>query len=119
MNDDDRLQRLIPLKPVDYLVLLVLAREERHGYGIVQDVERESAGRIQLEPGNLYRTIRRLSRWGLLRETDRRPAPESDDQRRRYYCLTALGRRAVLSETERLRALIQYADRMSWASEEN
>ncbi|HSR53069.1 MAG TPA: helix-turn-helix transcriptional regulator [Acidobacteriota bacterium] len=105
----------LPLKPVDYMVLLVLAAGDRHGYGIVQDIEKRSEGQISLEPGNLYRTIRRLMGQGLLKETDRRPAPESDDERRRYYCLTPFGLRVAEAETVRLKHLVRFAETQSLA----
>ena len=100
----------LPLKPVDYLVMLVLSGRERHGYGIVRDIEQRSQGRIRLEPGNLYRTIRRLMREGLVGESDRRPAPESDDERRRYYRLTSFGLEVVAAETGRLERLVRSAE---------
>jgi len=106
---------VLPLKPVDYLVLLVLAEQERHGYGIVQDIEKRSEGQLRLEPGNLYRTIRRLMRDGLLQESDRRPAPESDDERRRYYRLTPFGLKAAAAETARLKQLVRFAETRSLA----
>ncbi|HSR69793.1 MAG TPA: helix-turn-helix transcriptional regulator [Acidobacteriota bacterium] len=110
-----RPESVLPLKPVDYLVLLVLAGQDRHGYGIVQDIEERSQGQIRLEPGNLYRTIRRLMGQGLLKETERRPAPESDDERRRYYCLTPFGLRVAEAETARLKRLVRFAESHSLA----
>lgn len=108
-------ETILPLKPVDYLVLLVLAERERHGYGIVQDIEKRSDGQLRLEPGNLYRTIRRLMRDGMLEESDRRPAPESDDERRRYYRLTPFGLMVVAAETARLKQLVRFAETRSLA----
>lgn len=108
-------ETVLPLKPVDYLVLLVLAERERHGYGIVQDIEKRSEGQLRLEPGNLYRTIRRLMRDGMLEESDRRPAPESDDERRRYYRLTPFGLKVVAAETGRLKQLVRFAETHSLA----
>lgn len=99
-----------PLRPVDFLVLLMLGPGDRHGYGIMQDAEAHTEGRVQLEAGSLYRTIRRLSDEGLLTESGRRPAAEKDDDRRRYYRLTPLGRRVVAAEVERLRALVRLAE---------
>ena len=116
MDSKDRNpETVLPFKPVDYLVLLVLAEQERHGYGIVQDIEKRSDGQIRLEPGNLYRTIRRLIREGLLEESDRRPAPESDDERRRYYRLTPFGLNAAAAETTRLKRLVRFAESRSLA----
>ena len=101
---------LLPLRPVDFLVLLMLAQGDRHGYGIMQDVEAHTAGDVQLEAGSLYRTIRRLEEQGLLTESGRRPSAEQDDERRRYYRLTPLGRRVVGAEADRLRALVRLAE---------
>ncbi|MEP7383641.1 MAG: helix-turn-helix transcriptional regulator [Gemmatimonadota bacterium] len=100
----------IPLRPADFLVLLVLAAGARHGYGIMQDVEHHSEGRVQLEAGSLYRTIRRLEEEGMLTESARRPAADRDDERRRYYRLTAYGRAVVAAEADRLRALVRLAE---------
>ena len=100
----------LPLRSVDFLVLLMLGRGERHGYGIMQDVLAHTEGRTELEAGSLYRTIRRLAGERLLEETARRPATESDDERRRYYRLTPFGRRVVAAEAARLRALVRLAE---------
>ena len=101
---------VLPLRSVDFLVLLMLARGERHGYGIMQDVLANTDGRMELEAGSLYRTIRRLADEKLLEEAARRPAAESDDERRRYYRLTPFGRRVVAAEATRLRALVRLAE---------
>ena len=100
----------LPLRSVDFLVLLMLAPGERHGYGIMQDVLAHTEGRTELEAGSLYRTIRRLADEKLLEEAARRPAAESDDERRRYYRLTPFGRRVVAAEAARLRALVRLAE---------
>jgi len=101
---------LLPLKPQDYHILLLLLEGECHGYRMVKEIERQTQGRLRLEAGNLYRSIRRLMKIGLIDETDRRPAPESDDERRRYYCITDLGRRVFTAETKRLSALLTIAE---------
>ena len=103
-------QELLPLRPVDFLVLLMLAPKERHGYGIMQDVLEHTGGRIELEAGSLYRTIRRLGAEGLLEESARRPVADLDDERRRYYRLTSLGRKVVAAEAARLRTLVRIAE---------
>jgi DNA-binding PadR family transcriptional regulator len=108
----DRSQKvaaLLPLKPQDYHILFVLLDGELHGYGMVKQIERETGGVIRLEAGNLYRSVRRLIKQGLIVESDRRPAPESDDERRRYYAVTKLGRQVVAAETERMRRLVAAA----------
>jgi DNA-binding PadR family transcriptional regulator len=98
---------MLPLKPVDFLVLLVLERGERHGYGIVQDVEAETGGAVRLVPGNLYAVLHRLMEVGLLEEAPRRPA---EDERRRNYRLTGRGRRVLSAEAERMRDLVRLAE---------
>jgi DNA-binding PadR family transcriptional regulator len=99
----------LPMRSVDFLVLLMLAQGERHGYGIMQDVLEHTEGDLELEAGSLYRTIRRLSDEKLLEEAARRPAPDLDDERRRYYRLTPYGRRVVSAEAARLRSLVRLA----------
>src|SRR6185503_3342119 len=97
----------LPLKPVELLVLTMLSAGDRHGYGIRQDIIEHTNGSIELEAGNLYRTIRRLEADGLIDESERRPSFADDDERRRYYRLTPFGRRVLAAELERLRALIE------------
>lgn len=101
------LESQIPLKPVELLVLSMLSAGDRHGYGIRQDIVEHTNGDIELEAGNLYRTIRRLEADGLVDESERRPSMDEDDERRRYYRLTPFGRRVLAAELERLRALVQ------------
>src|SRR5215217_9460283 len=99
-------QSFLPLKPVDLQLLLALGEEERHGYGLVQAIADRTDGIVTLEPGNLYRVIKRLLADGLVAEADRRAAPDSDDERRRYYRLTALGGRVLAAEMRRLETLV-------------
>ncbi len=106
----DEVAALLPLKPQDYHILFVLLDVERHGYGMVKEIERQTGGKVRLEAGNLYRSVRRMIQRGLIVESDRRPAPESDDERRRYYRITDLGRRAVVAETDRMRELVAAAE---------
>ena len=101
---------VLPLRSMDFLVLLMLAPGERHGYGIMQDVLAHTEGETELEAGSLYRTIRRLADEGLLEEAARRPASDVGDERRRYYRLTPFGRRVVAAEAARLRALVRLAE---------
>lgn len=100
-------ERHIPLNPRDYLILFSLVREGRHGYGIVKDVETGSRGGVRLDPANLYRALKRMMGDGLVEETDG-PSEESTE-RRKYYRLTALGRRVVELEAARLAALTSAA----------
>ena len=101
---------LLPLKSTDFLILLMLARGERHGYRIMQDVAEHTEGKLTLEAGSLYRTIRRLQDDRLIEESSRRPAADLDDERRRYYRLTTFGKRVVGAEAARLRALVRIAE---------
>ena len=101
---------LLPMKPVEFLVFVALSDRERHGYGIVQDLVELSGGTVQLVPGNLYGILRRLLGRGLLDEAKRRPAPESGDQRRRYYGITEFGKQVLAAEAERMRGLVYAAE---------
>lgn len=93
---------LLPLNPREFLILFALVEGELHGYGLVKALEEQSGGDIRIDPANLYRLIKRLKRDGLVSETDRRPARESGDERRRFYAITELGREVVTAEAERL-----------------
>ena len=99
-------RQFLPLKPVDLQLLLALAESEQHGYGLVQAIADRTDGIVALEPGNLYRVIKRLLADGLVAESERRAVPELDDERRRYYRLTALGGRVLATEIRRLQALV-------------
>lgn len=98
-------------------ILLALASEDRHGYGIIQDVAARTAGELRLSPGTLYRTIQRMLEQGFIEETDERPAPELDDERRRYYRITDAGRAAVRAETRRMAGLVRMARASGFAPE--
>jgi DNA-binding PadR family transcriptional regulator len=100
--------QLLPLRPVVFQVLLSLVEGERHGYAIVQDIAERSAARLQIEPGNLYRTLRFMLDEGLIEESERRPA-EHDDERRRYYRITRFGERVASAEAARLAELVAEA----------
>src|SRR5215204_3152162 len=100
------LRTFLPLKPIDLQLLLALADEELHGYGLVQAIAHRTDRLVTLEPGNLYRVIKRLLADGLVVESDRRAVPELGDERRRYYRLTALGGRVVTAEIRRLQTLV-------------
>ena len=96
--------QFLPLKPVDLELLLALATEDRHGYGLVQEISAHTNGLIVLDPGNLYRVIKRLLADGLIEERSARTL--AADERRRYYGITALGGQVLAAELERLRALL-------------
>ena len=97
----------LPLKPHWFHVLLSLADQEQHGYGIMQEVLERTGGKVRLWPATLYGTLKRLIEAELIEESDERPAPELDDARRRYYRLTPLGRRVLDAECERLQELVR------------
>ncbi|HEX2766075.1 MAG TPA: helix-turn-helix transcriptional regulator [Candidatus Limnocylindria bacterium] len=98
-----------PLTPAVLHILLALSTEERHGYGIMKQVERESGGKLRMGPGTLYGSIRRMIEAGLIRESDKRPDPALDDERRIYYAITGEGRRALEAELERYREVVAVA----------
>jgi len=99
-------QKFLPLKSQWFHILLALASGEQHGYGIMQDVLERTGGKVHLWPATLYGSIKRLMEADLIAESNERPEPELDDPRRRYYRLTALGRRVLDAECERLQALV-------------
>ncbi len=99
-------QKFLPLKPQWFHILLSLAGEEQHGYGIMQEVLQRTRGKVRLWPATLYGSIKRLIEAGLIEESDERPAPELDDARRRYYRLTVLGKNVLDAECERLQELV-------------
>jgi DNA-binding PadR family transcriptional regulator len=110
-NDIDR---QLPVKPVAFQILLSLAEDERHGYGITQDIAARTAAHMSIEPGNLYRSLKAMLDDGLIEESERRPAPDLDDQRRRYYRITPLGRKVAMAETSRLAELVAEARGKRW-----
>jgi len=98
-----------PLTPAVLHILLALSTEERHGYGIMKQVERESHGKVKMGPGTLYGSIGRMMEAGLIRESDRRPDPALDDERRIYYAITGAGRKALTAELDRYREVVAVA----------
>ena len=97
----------LPLSPATLHILLALAAEDRHGYGIMQEVARQSEGRYKLGPGTLYDNLQKLMEQGLVEESSRRLA--HDDPRRRYYRLTSFGRRVLADEVDRLEDVVREA----------
>jgi DNA-binding PadR family transcriptional regulator len=104
-----RVEDLLPLPPATFHILMAVAEEDRHGYAIIQDVDRRTQGQVRLSAGTLYRSIQRMLEQGLLIETQERPAPEEDDERRRYYRITPLGEAVARAETRRLTDLVRLA----------
>src|SRR5690242_1342119 len=100
---------LLPLPTAAFHILVALADGDRHGYAIMRDVAAGTEGRLKLNPGTLYTTIRRLLDQGLVIELDERPDPEDDDERRRYYRLTDFGREVARAEAARLQQSLAFA----------
>jgi DNA-binding PadR family transcriptional regulator len=105
MKED--LSPFLPLSPATLHILLSLAGEERHGYGIMQEVARQSEGQYKLGPGTLYDNLQKLMDQAIVEEAPRRSA--DDDPRRRYYRLTGLGRRILTAEVARLEGVVREA----------
>ena len=101
----------LPLTPAVFHILLALADGEKHGYAIMQEVEGMTEGKVQMGPGTLYGSIKRMLSAGLIEESDDRPDPTLDDERRRYYRQTGLGRRVLREEAERMGELMALARR--------
>jgi DNA-binding PadR family transcriptional regulator len=101
--------KLLPLTPAAFHILLTLAEGEHHGYSIMRAVEKRTGSRIKLGPGTLYTAIKRMLADGVIEESDERPDPCLDDERRRYYRLTGFGRRVAVAEAERLETLVSEA----------
>jgi DNA-binding PadR family transcriptional regulator len=110
MNSNSEPTSFLPLKPATFHILLALADEERHGYGIMQEIKRSTKGSVKMGPGTLYGTIKRLLADGLIVESEERADPAGDDERRRYYRLTDLGRRVIALDAERLADLVGIAE---------
>jgi DNA-binding PadR family transcriptional regulator len=99
-------RNFIPLRPVEFLVLVSLAEQDQHGYALTQAIAQRTDGAVRLEPGNLYKVLRRLVSDGLIQAAAHREVPELDQERRRYYKLTKLGAQVAAVEAERLRTLL-------------
>jgi DNA-binding PadR family transcriptional regulator len=102
-------EALLPLPPATLHILMSLAEEDRHGYAILQDVAARTGGKVKLGAGTLYRSVQRMLEEGLIVEVQQRPAPELDDERRRYYRITPFGAAVARSETRRLQNLVKLA----------
>jgi DNA-binding PadR family transcriptional regulator len=117
MTKEPRPESMLPLPPATFHILLALSENPRHGYAIMQDVAERTGGRLKLGAGTLYRSIQRMLEQGLIEETRRRPAPEQDDERRRYYQITELGTAVARAETRRLWDLVRLARASGFAPE--
>jgi DNA-binding PadR family transcriptional regulator len=101
----------LPLTPAVFHILLALADADKHGYAIMREVAEVTDGKLQLGPGTLYGSIKRMLRAGFIEETDERPDPALDDSRRRYYRITVLGRKILEAEADRLARVVELARR--------
>jgi DNA-binding PadR family transcriptional regulator len=111
----DDIAPLLPLPPVTFHILLALADEDRHGYAIIKEVSQRTRGELTLSAGTLYRSIHRMLEQGLVVELRQRPAPEEDDERRRYYRITKFGIEAAKAESRRLEQLVKLARQSGFA----
>lgn len=102
-------EKQLPLSPAVFHILLALADEERHGYGIMQEVKARTDGQVHLVPGTLYGAIKRLLERKMIEETEERPDPELNDERRRYYKLTKFGQKVLGAEAARLARMVRQA----------
>ena len=99
----------LPLSEAAFEILLALSDRQRHGYAILKEVERRTEGRVVLHPGTLYRGLNRMLAQGWIEELDERPDPELDDERRRYYRITTLGKEVAGAEAKRLASQVAAA----------
>jgi len=107
--DTDAIESLLPLQPATFHILLALAERDRHGYGIMLDIEARTGGELRMSAGTLYRSIQRMREQGLIVETRTRPASAMDDPRRRYYRITPFGRAVARAEAHRLSEMVRSA----------
>ena len=109
IHDPAEIEALLPLPEATFHILLALADSDRHGYAIIQDVADRTGGEVTLGAGTLYRSVQRMQEQGLIVETRDRPAPELDDERRRYYRITPFGAAVARAESRRLTRLVRLA----------
>lgn len=102
-------ESLLPLPVAAFHILVALADEDRHGYAIIKDIAARTSGALKLSPGTLYRSVERMRSQGLIREISARPAPDLDDERRRYYRITPFGRAVAKAECRRLAQMLALA----------
>jgi DNA-binding PadR family transcriptional regulator len=104
-----------PLTPAVLHILLALSTQDRHGYGIMKQVEAESEGKVKMGPGTLYGSLGRMMDAGLVRESDKKIDPDLDDERRVYYQITPLGKAALAAELKRYREILSVAKKKKLA----
>lgn len=102
-------ESMLPLPPATFHILVAVADDDRHGYAVIQDIAARTGGELKLSAGTLYRSIQRMLEQGLIVETHQRPAPELDDERRRYYRITSFGTAVAKAEARRLAQLVKMA----------
>ena len=108
---------LLPLPPATFHILMALADDDRHGYAIIKDIASRTNDELQMSAGTLYRSIQRMQEQGLIVETRKRPAPENDDERRRYYRVTPFGLVVARAEAARLTQMVKLARARGIATE--
>lgn len=108
-RDQSTAEALTPLSPAVFHILLSLGEGERHGYALKREISLRTGGRLNPGPGVLYGSINKMLELGLIEESDARPDPHLDDERRRYYRITPWGRKVAQAETARMRELVQMA----------
>lgn len=106
---------MLPLPTATFHILMAVADDDRHGYGIIQDVAARTGGELKLSAGTLYRSIQRMLEQGLILETRERPDASEDDERRRYYRITPFGKAVARAEARRLRQLLDLARESGFA----
>jgi DNA-binding PadR family transcriptional regulator len=107
--DIERPEELLPLLPAVFHILMALSDQDRHGYAIIQEVASRTSGDVRLSAGTLYRSLQRMLEQGVIEETGERPAPDEDDERRRYYRITDFGGLVARAEARRLSELVRLA----------
>jgi DNA-binding PadR family transcriptional regulator len=109
MPNREQLEDLMPLSPAMFHILLSLGEGERHGYAVKREIAQRTGGKLRLGPGALYGSINKMLELGLIVESDDRPDPHLDDERRRYCRITPFGRKVAQAEAARMRDLVQLA----------
>lgn len=115
MKDFPNPATLLPLPAATFHILMALAEDDKHGYAIIREVAARTGGELKLSAGTLYRSIQRMLEQGLIVETRDRPAPEEDDERRRYYRITDHGIAVARAEARRLAQLVKLARQSGFA----